>query len=79
MKVKKLASVPTVLGGMLHATFDVESEASGYGTWTLEVLSDDLGTLDASLRTSVNVGGEWVHHLKANVVRDFILVCHYLA
>jgi hypothetical protein len=74
-----LASVPTVLGGMLHATFDVESEASGYGTWTLEVLSDDLGTLDASLRTSVNVGGEWVHHLKANVVRDFILVCHYLA
>lgn len=74
-----LASVPIFLDGMPHTTFDVESEAAGYGAWKLELSSDAVGTLDESLRTSVELDGEDIYRLKPNVIRDVILVFHYVA
>ena len=74
-----LTSASTFLNGMPHTAFDFENESKGYGAWTLEIGSDDISNLDAGLRTSVDVDGELIHHLKPSAVRDIILVCHYAA
>jgi hypothetical protein len=75
----QLTSVPTFLDGMPNTTFDVQNEGAGYGPWRLELSSDAVGALDQSLRTSVTVEGAPVHRLNPKVIRDIILVCHYVA
>lgn len=74
-----LTSVSTFLDGMPHTAFDLENESTGYGMWTLEISTDAISSLDPSVRTSVTVEEEAIHYLKPTVIKDLILVCHYVA
>jgi hypothetical protein len=78
-KLGVLESVSSFLNGILHVEIDVSDIGQGFGEWRLTAQSAEVATLDAALKDSVVIDGTTHHHLKADVVEDLLVVCHFEA
>lgn len=71
----RLKSDRSVLNGLPHASADVSDQTAGLGAWTIDVQSEALAGLPASLR--LNGGTGKTYRLNSDAVMDLAIVCHY--
>jgi hypothetical protein len=70
-----LKSDKAILSGLPHGAADVSDQAIGLGPWTVAASNESLQGLPPSLRSAV--GDTKTYRIKADVVADLTLVCHY--
>lgn len=70
-----LASLPAFLGGVPHATLDVQAPA--VGGWTLSAADEDIAQIAAGLRRDVTVDGATHFRIQTEALDDVVLAVHY--
>ena len=71
----QLKSNRSLLNGLPHAAADVSDQTAGLGGWKIEIHSEDLAGLPASLRSGG--GSSKIYNLKPDTIADMLFVCHY--
>jgi Tc toxin complex TcA C-terminal TcB-binding domain len=71
----QLKSNKSLLNGLPYGSADVSDQTVGLGQWTIDVQSQDLTSLPASLRS--NGSASSAYRLKPDIILDISFVCHY--
>jgi hypothetical protein len=74
-----LVSDSAVLAGLPHTLIDFTNQPKGLGAWSLQVKDSDIHSIAASLQVPVTANGTPHYRLKAEVVEDIVMICHYSA
>jgi hypothetical protein len=71
----QLKSANSALNGLPHGSVDFTDQTAGLGGWGIEVRSDELGGLAATLRN--DGGANKIYRLKSDLIADLLVVCHF--
>jgi hypothetical protein len=74
-----LASDLTVLAGLPHALIDYTNITKGLGAWSLQFKDSDIQSIAASLWVPVTAKGTQHMRLKAKIIDDIVMLCHFSA
>ncbi|ODA39373.1 hypothetical protein [Desulfosporosinus sp. BG] len=70
-----LQSAPSYMDGLPHGIIDLSDQE--LGNWSLEVGDEDIKLIAETLKMEITSNGATHHRLKADVIEDLYIVCHY--